>query len=100
MTTLEKLSEDMSISTDAIKSYCDNYGIESKELDTEHFWDSYCGQYEDMEAYAEEMCEQMLNGEAFAWLNNFNYIAYDRIARDLEFEGYWISNEGHIFQPA
>jgi antirestriction protein len=97
-TTLEQLADEWSVDPDAIVAYCDNHGVSLDEMDKEHFFDSYCGQWDDLEDFAYELVNEILN-VSNDWLVENNYIAYDRIARDMRYEGYWISDEGHVFRP-
>jgi antirestriction protein len=98
--TLDSVADDWAVAPEAIKSYCSNYGVSLDETDRDHFFDSYCGQWDSLEAFAEEMVDELVLHEANRWLADNGYIAYDRIARDMSYEGYWISPEGHVFRPA
>lgn len=97
MSTLEQLSDEWGVDGEAIVAYCSNYLVSPDEVDKDHFFDSYCGDWEDLEHYAEEMVVEMIGADN--WLVANNFVAYDKIAHDLKCEGYWIDG-GHVFRPA
>ena len=61
------------------------------------FWEYYCGQYNSLEDYAEEIAID--HGYLDNKDNNplFNYIDWSRFARDLKFDGYK-EVDGYIFR--
>ena len=97
MSTLEELSEEWGVDEQIIEAYCSNYGVSHDEADRDHFFDSYCGEWDSLEEYAEDLVTDIIGTDN--WLVQNNYVAYDRLARDLDYEGYWIDN-GHVFRPA
>jgi len=99
MTTAAELADKWSIEEGAILAYCSNHLVTPDEIatDYDHFFDSYCGQYASMEDYAQDLVDSLVTPN---WVTDNNYVAYDRIANDLLCEGYWMTDDGHVFCPA
>lgn len=97
MSTLEELSDEWGVDEEAIEAYCSNYLVSPDDVDKDHFFDSYCGEWDDLEQYAEDLVMDIIGADN--WLVQNNYVAYHRLANDLKCEGYWIDG-GYVFRPA
>lgn len=78
----------------AFADYLDDQGEGHADWAIESFEDAYCGKYDTLKAYAEEIAH-----ECFEVPANFMYFDYASLATDLDCEGYWISGNGHVFRP-
>lgn len=95
---LETLAEELHAPVDAVKHYCDNEGTSPEDIDKDHFTDSYVGHYDDgLEEYAYQMVRDTVVRSD--WLSQHGYISYDKIVRDMKYEGWW-EKDGHVFRPA
>lgn len=95
---IKEISDRCGIGEDAITIFCDIMGIQPEEVEDDYLIDSYVGCYEEgLEECAEELVRDTVTGGD--WLIEHGYVAYDRIARDLSYEG-WYEKDGYVFRPA
>lgn len=77
------------------EAYADYVSNVGQEYATEEgFEEAYAGHYDSGEDYAAELFEDVYDvPEHLA-----PYIDYERVWRDLTFDGYWISDNGNVFR--
>lgn len=76
-----------------LEEYQDAYDSTANISDLDKIKDYYCGQYDSLEDYAEELMNECYNIPDFL----VNYIDYKAVARDLEMDGTFISSNGFVF---
>lgn len=74
-----------------------DFHLWDNSIDVDRFNDSYCGQFESLEDYATELFDELHIHDVPKHIQN--YIDYDAFARDLRCEGYFITENGHVFRP-
>ena len=79
----------------AFADYVENVGLDSASEDD--FTDSYCGQYDSGADYAAELADELGVGGGLEQSWPFTCVDWDQAWRELTYDGYWISNNGHVF---
>lgn len=78
------------------EAFADFYCLENS-TDIDRFNDSYCGQYDTLQDYAEELFDECYLQDVPTHIQN--YIDYAAFAHDLRCESYYITDNGHVFRP-
>lgn len=95
--SIEKIVEIVELLSEhgeAFADYVEYVGLDNAT--SEEFQDAYRGQYDSEEAFAEELLDE--TGELDAIPENLRYyFDYEKYARDLFIDNFWMSNNGHVF---
>lgn len=78
----------------AVFDMIDDIGYFDVDEIIETFDNSYIGEYISLADFAQQSVD---GSDIPEWIEP--YIDWDRYANDLEHEGYWISDNGHVFSP-
>lgn len=85
------------VELDALASYLANTGESVTELDVDTFEDAYAGEWSSGADYAADLADQIgAVPDDASW--PLSCIDWERAWRELTYDGYWISDAGHVFR--
>lgn len=96
---LDAMSELDENEQEAFEDYCDNIGSEFGADQLEGFRESYNGQFDKEEDFADHLAEELGYFAAMVKAGmNASYFDTAAFSRDLFCGDYWISSNGHVFR--